>query len=83
MIDVGVLVPEARHAAQRAAQVYLAHTRPWFVGLLVHGSALKGGVIPGCSDIDLQVYLENRAFDERGRLPLENLPGPPPRPVRH
>ncbi|MFQ5795285.1 MAG: hypothetical protein ACE5JP_09580 [Candidatus Bipolaricaulia bacterium] len=46
MIDVSPLVPEARQTVIDAAHVYLEHTRPWFIGLLIHGSALKGGFIP-------------------------------------
>jgi hypothetical protein len=69
-IDVSRLVPEARPIAAAAAEVYPRHTQPWFVGLLAHGSALKGGVIPNCSDIDLQLYLEPAAFAENGHLPL-------------
>jgi len=48
-----------------------AHCYQWLLGLLIHGSALKGGFIPGCSDIDLQVYLRSEAFTTYGRLPLE------------
>ena len=70
MIDVSILVPEARETAKKVAHVYLEHTRPWFVGLLVHGSALKGGFIPGCSDIDFDLYLDGSAFGCDGHLPL-------------
>jgi CBS domain-containing membrane protein len=69
--NVSPLVPEARPIALEAAHVYLEHTRPWFIGLLVHGSALKGGVIRGCSDIDFQLYLEDSAFEQGGNLPLD------------
>ncbi|MFL5732906.1 MAG: hypothetical protein ACJ78Q_06860 [Chloroflexia bacterium] len=55
----------------QVAGVYLAHTKPWFIGLIIHGSALKGGMIPGSSDIDFRLYLENSAFKEDGRLPVE------------
>ncbi|MGD9146896.1 MAG: hypothetical protein PVI80_15125, partial [Anaerolineae bacterium] len=51
--------------------VYLKRTAPWFIGLVVHGSAVKGGIIPGCSDIDFQLYLEDPAFSWQGQLPLE------------
>lgn len=71
MFDVTPLVPEARPPVREAARVYVAHTRPWFIGLLVYGSAFKGGVIPGCSDIDLQLYLKKAAFAPDGQLPLE------------
>jgi len=47
MFDLSRVVPEAKSIVQAAATVYLNHTGPWFIGLLVHGSALKGGFIPG------------------------------------
>jgi hypothetical protein len=71
MFDVSPLVPEARQTVLAAAQVYWQHTRPWFLGLLVHGSALKGGVIPGGSDIELQLFLTEAAFESTGHLPLQ------------
>jgi hypothetical protein len=69
--DVSGVIPEARPIVQQATTVYLAHTAPWFVGLIAHGSAVKGGVIPGCSDLDFQLYLDDAAFRWRGQLPLE------------
>jgi hypothetical protein len=69
-IDVARLVPEARTVARAAAAVYLRQTRPWFVGLIAHGSAIKGGAIPQCSDLDLQLYLEPTAFAPGGSLPV-------------
>lgn len=65
------VVPEARQIVQAAAEVYLRHTEQWCIGLLIHGSALKGGFIPGCSDVDLQLYLQPEAFTAYGQLPLE------------
>ena len=70
-LDVSPLVPEARQVVAAIAQVYWRHTQPWFVGLLVHGSALKGGFIPGGSDIDFQLYLEDAAFDTHHNLPFD------------
>lgn len=69
--DVSGLVPEARSIARQVADVYLRHTAPWFMGLIAHGSAVKGGVIPNCSDIDFQLYLHEIAFSWQGQLPLE------------
>ena len=37
---------------------------------MAHGSAVKGGFIPGCSDVDMQLFLREDAFDSDGRLPL-------------
>ncbi|HYM16564.1 MAG TPA: hypothetical protein VEZ14_13490 [Dehalococcoidia bacterium] len=71
MIDVSGLVPEAQPIAERAAIVYIHHAGRDFRGLIAHGSAVKGGVIPNCSDIDLQLYLDGRAFDAAGHLPLD------------
>ena len=68
-LDVSRLQAEARAIVTAAAEVYIRHTRPWFIGLLAHGSALKGGFVPGCSDIDLQLYLDEAAFSA-GKLPL-------------
>ena len=71
MLDVSRVTAEARPIVEQAAIIYLRHTQPWFVGLLIHGSALKGGVIPGCSDIDLHLYLDEPAFTADGQLPLD------------
>jgi hypothetical protein len=72
MPDVSGLVPEARPIAQQVATVYLKHTAPWFIGLIAHGSAVKGGVIPNCSDIDFQLFLHESAYTVGGSsLPLE------------
>ena len=57
MLDTSRLTPEAKPIVEVAANIYLHHAKPWFVGLVVHGSALKGGFIPGCSDIDFQLYV--------------------------
>ncbi len=70
-LDVSQVVPEARSIVYRATTVYLHHLGQWCIGVLVHGSALKGGYIPGCSDIDFQIYLEPWAFNKQGQLPLE------------
>ena len=71
MLDVSRVAAEARPIVEQAAIIYLRHTQPWFVGLLIHGSAFKGGFIPGCSDVDLQLYLDESAFMADGQLPLD------------
>jgi len=70
-LDISRLVPEAQAIVHAAATVYLHHLGQWCMGVLVHGSALKGDYIPGCSDIDFQLYLEPAAFTQKGQLPLE------------
>ncbi|MEJ2211038.1 MAG: hypothetical protein P8129_18645 [Anaerolineae bacterium] len=71
MLDLSGIQEEARPIVRRAAGVYRKHTAPWFIGLVVHGSAVKGGVIPGCSDLDMQLYLEPEALSWHGHLPLD------------
>ena len=71
MIDVTPLVREARAPVRKAAEIYIRHIRNWFVGLLAFGSAVKGSFIPGCSDIDLKLYLEDSAFVSKWQLPLQ------------
>lgn len=41
-------------------------------GIILHGSALKGGGIPGYSDIDFMVFLSSDCFDSNGDL-LDDL----------
>ena len=38
-------------------------------GIVLHGSAVKGGSIPGFSDVDFMVFLTPNAFDSQGNLP--------------
>ncbi len=75
MFDVAGLVPEARSVAQAVAEIYWRHTQPWFVGLVCFGSAVRGGVMPGVSDIDFHLYLKPSIFveadGEQNVLPLE------------
>ncbi len=40
-------------------------------GIVLHGSAVKGDIIPGYSDIDFMVFLAPNAFDAHGNLPDE------------
>ena len=69
-IDVAGLIPEAQAIAAQAAAIYCKHAAPWFIGLVAHGSAVKGGYIPNSSDIDFQLYLTAEAFADDGELPL-------------
>lgn len=71
VFDVSPLIPEAQPVVLQAARIYWEHARPWFVGLLAHGSALKGDYIPGCSDVDMQLFLRGSLFDENGSIPLD------------
>jgi len=69
-LDVVPVVPEAQSIVRAAAIIYLHHLSQWCIGVVVHGSVLKGGYVPGCSDVDLQLYLEPSAFSDNGDLPL-------------
>jgi hypothetical protein len=69
--DVSGLIPEAQNIAREVAAIFGKHTRPWFVGLGCFGSAVKGGVIPGASDIDFHLYLEDTAFTATDVLRLD------------
>lgn len=71
MFDISPLDPLVQPITLEAARVYYKHTRPWFIGLAIHGSAYKGGYIPGCSDIDLKLFLRDEALSPYGELPLE------------
>lgn len=62
ILDLAGVQPEAREVVRAAAEALVRHTAPWLIGLLVHGSAYKGGFIPGCSDVDLKLYLRDEAF---------------------
>lgn len=70
MIDISSIATEARPIVEHAAEVYIKHTAPWFIGLLLYGSALRGDFVPGCSDVDFQIYLDASAFEPGDRLPL-------------
>jgi hypothetical protein len=64
-------VPEANPVVQKAAEVFHKHFQSALIGIILHGSAFKGGYIAGSSDIDFQLYLEESAFTSNGQLPLD------------
>ena len=70
-ITISAVISEAQTIVKKAAMVYLKHFGQQCQAILLHGSAFKGGFIPGCSDIDLQIYLEASALQPDGSLPLE------------
>ena len=69
--DVSGLIPEAQTIAREVATIYWKHSHPWFVGLVCFGSAVKGGLIPGASDIDFHLNLEAAAFTATDVLRLD------------
>jgi hypothetical protein len=64
------LIEQTQSIVQQVSDIYTKHTQRWFIGLVVHGSAVKGGFMEGWSDIDFQLYLEDSAIIENGQLPL-------------
>ena len=70
-IDVSPLTDEAKPIVRKAATIYQRHMEPWFIGLLIHGSALKGDFIPKSSDVDFLLYLKDSAFTLQGHLLLQ------------
>ena len=70
-LDLTGVQPAAKEIVRATAEVFIRHTAPWLLGMIVHGSAFKGGYISGCSDVDLKLFLRDEAFSgPDGRLPL-------------
>lgn len=70
-VDVGGVQPTARAAVSAAATIIQRHLGADLVTLVAHGSAVKGGFIAGCSDIDLRAYVTAERLTVAGGLPLE------------
>jgi hypothetical protein len=51
--------------------IVLKHMKSNFRGLIVQGSAVQGGMVPGSSDIDYVLYVEDTVLNEWGTLPPE------------
>ncbi|MBD2868859.1 hypothetical protein [Paenibacillus arenilitoris] len=56
---------------KRVCEIIKKHLDSSCVGLIVHGSAIKGGFIQGSSDIDYILYVDDAALNEAMRLPAE------------
>lgn len=61
----------ADRISEAVREVILRQAGDGFVGLIVQGSAVKGGFIEGCSDIDYILYMDDSAFDEAKKLPVD------------
>lgn len=68
--DVSGLQPAAREPMRHVADVLRAQLGDALVTLAAHGSAVKGGYIAGCSDLDLVAYMRPSALTEQGQLAL-------------
>jgi hypothetical protein len=71
IIDVTGVQPIAQDVVRAVAQVYLAHLGSALVSFVAHGSAVKGGMIVGSSDVDLVAFVEPSFLTPSEELPLE------------
>lgn len=69
-VDVSGVQPEAREIVRRTASIVVERLAGALVSLVAHGSAVKGGFIAGCSDVDLSVLVAPTLLDEQHELPL-------------
>jgi len=90
MFDISGLIPEAQPVAERVAEVFWKHTQPWFIGLVCVGSAVRGGITRGGSDIDFLLYLKDDVYRADGDFPMylwlsiqRDLAGVSPTPFVH
>jgi hypothetical protein len=65
------MLKEVAKIAEQTLDIYKTQTGKAFIGLIVHGSAVKGGIIRGSSDIDFQLFLAESIFEKDGSLPLK------------
>lgn len=70
-IDVTAVQPSAASIMRRVAEVYIDHLGTSLVTLVAHGSAVKGGIIPGSSDVDMIALVRPDTLTSHGELPLE------------
>ena len=70
-IDVTGIQPTARSIVEEIANVFIDHLGASLVTLVGHGSAVKGGIIPGSSDVDAIAFVRPDPLTAHGELPLE------------
>jgi hypothetical protein len=63
--------PEAREIVAQLASLCKRQFGPDLRTLLIHGSAAKGGIIPGSSDLDFVMIVEPGLLTPVGELPFE------------
>lgn len=70
-IDVSGMQSVARPIAHEVVGIMRRYLADGLLGVVVHGSAVKGGFISGGSDVDFGHFVDGRALDPRTRqLPL-------------
>lgn len=70
-IDVTGIQPLARSIVERIARVYIDHLNSSLMTLVAHGSAVKGGIIPGSSDVDTVAFVRPERLTPHGELALD------------
>ncbi len=70
-IDVSGVQPAARPIVAAIARAYVDHLNAALVTLVAHGSAVKGGIVAGSSDVDTVAFLRPECLTAHGELPLD------------
>ena len=69
-IDVTGIQPSAQPIIEGIARVYINHLDASLDTLVAHGSGVKGGIIPGSSDLDTVAFVRQERLTAHGALPL-------------
>lgn len=69
--DISGVQPRAQNIVRRIAWTCHEHLGPDLVTLVTHGSAVKGGVIEGSSDVDFVAVVTPGILTPGGELPLD------------
>lgn len=70
-VDISGLQPEAREIVRPVGRIVVEHLGDQLITLVAHGSAVKGGFIAGCSDVDLTLLVVPSLLDgDTRQLPL-------------
>ena len=70
-IDTSRVQPAAQQIVGAIARVYIRHLGDSMVTLVAHGSAVKGGMIPGSSDVDTVAFVRPEDLTPYGEFPLD------------
>jgi hypothetical protein len=70
-IDVSGVQPSAQSILSRIAEIYLDQFGDALISLVAHGSAVKGGIIEGSSDVDYVVLVSPDILTPGEELPLQ------------
>ena len=68
-VDVSGVQPEAREILRRVATIWQDHLGTDLHSLVAHGSAVKGGLILGSSDVDYMAFVDSASVTAGGELP--------------